>query len=72
MKRVFFCGIASALIAACTTAQTEQATKDVGAITNGLAALAPVIGAFAPLEASAPVNASAPAVAPAPASGAAK
>lgn len=68
MKRVFFCGIASALIAACTTAQTEQATKDVGAITNGLAALAPVIGAFAPLEASAPVNASAPVAA----SGAAK
>lgn len=72
MKRVFVCGIASALVAACTTAQTEQAQKDLGTFANGIVALSPVIGAFAPLEASAPVNASAPAVAPAPASGATK
>lgn len=61
MKRVFLCGFSAAFIAACTTAQTEQAQKDIGALATSLQTIAPVAGAFAlPLEASAPMAASAP------------
>lgn len=60
MKRVFLCGFASALIAACTTAQTQQAQTAIGLAASDVAALAPLAGLFAPVQASAPVVASAP------------
>jgi hypothetical protein len=60
MKRIFLCGFAFSAIAACTTQQTENAKNQLDAIAAGLASIAPLTGAFAPLNASAPVASSAP------------
>ena len=60
MKRVFLCGFSVAIVAGCTTAQVEQAQKDIALAASDVAAVAPIAGMFAPFEASAPLAASAP------------
>ena len=60
MKRVFLCGFSVAIVAGCTTAQVEQAQKDIALAASDVAAVAPIAGMFAPFEASAPLASSAP------------